>query len=277
MNIIKYIQGLICPKPKDDKALYEELSLCQTKQNDIRLAYNTLQHEYDVLSPSYDKLFKYNDELISKIYKLENPEEKEYPYILGTFIKDNELVTDKYIYNGTVIKQHLTDLLDSSYTSRRIASEIIKKYKFTNDSDIKEVFLKTINYLIREIKYVTNKVQYGSIDIWDNGDLALVSGKGDCDLSTRATIRVLKDIIYQLKLNYDSKDLFLYAGYYVKDDESYGHAWLQFYLNDELYLAEMTRDNIYGHLVKPDTRYIPSFCHNNRVGFEFKSDWDRFL
>jgi hypothetical protein len=256
----------------------DDCSLIQTELKAIKTEFDNILKEYSILEKENDKLKTDIISLSNKITLLGKPViDFDYSFIKGKEISEIKLVTEKFSYFNTNIPQHLTDLLDSSYTSRKIAKEVITNYKLKPTDSVDYITLQTVNHLIKKIKYVTNEIQYGHLDQWDNGDLALISNKGDCDVSARATIRVLKDVLSFLDKDFDVKNIFLFIGMVKTPTQTYGHGWVQIWLNGKWVLCEMTLDTIYKTLKEPTQEYIPYFCHNNRKGFYFQDGWEMFL
>jgi len=181
----------------------------------------------------------------------------------------------KYSIYNIYIPQALTDLLDSSLVSRRIALNF-KNFVGTEEQTIMEV----INWCIKNIYYITNQEQFKKLDLWTNGDTALISNKGDCDISVRAAIRVLKDVIYQNRLSLSPEHIFQMYGYYVDENgDKWGHSWMMIWTSKEFRIYEMTRDNPYPSAIEsePSGSYVPWFCHNNRKGWQQQEGWEMFL
>lgn len=268
IELIKTIfkrQEKYCNHEPEIKALKEKVSILEQNKADLSLINENL-----------------NIDLTNCVYALneaKNPVPEDYSYIPETWtsIPYDFLITKKYTYNNTAIPQHLTDLLDSSYVSREYASECVLQYKFTKDTPIEEILKKVYNKMIYEIKYVTNQVQYGKIDQWDNGDLALISGKGDCDLSARAFVRVLSDVLHYIDHKFSSKKIFMFYGFFNNGKEKFGHAWCQVNVDGVWYLFELTKDSSVSSLERPNGSYEPYFCHNDRVGWYMNKNWGTFL
>lgn len=264
-NLIAKFIDWFCPKGKSYK---EEFESC-TSENKL-------------LSDLNDSIQEQNYILIEELAKVNKllPKETDYSIIpedWEVIIPKELLVTNKYVYYGTNIKQDLTDLVDSSYTSRKIAKNIVNQKNIDKDTSVYQCVLKVYNYLITWIKYEKNQVQYGKLDQWDNGDLALVTKKGDCDLSSRAFIRVLKDVINLVGLDFETKHIFLCIGYYGSGESKFGHAWVQVYLNSKWYLLELTREYTVSRLSTSNTKYDLYFCHNSRIGWKQNDSWQVFL
>ena len=263
-SIIKGIFGYF----KFVKELEQEIKDLNVQIEEGLLINDMLQDEIIKLTEEYNEIMKLLP--LETDYSMIPDDWKEIPI--------EQLVTDKYTYYGVKIEQALTDLLDSSYISRKVADSLIKSYKFTKDTDIKYILLKVYNHFIRDISYITNNEQYGEIDQWDNGDLAIKTRKGDCDVTSRVFIRVMKDILYKLKHDFDTKYFFLCVGYLTQRGKKFGHAWVQVPVDGKWYLFELTKDGTVSSLKTANNdKYDLYFCHNNRKGWYKNINWKVFI
>ena len=265
------IKEFICFLLGCKKDVSEKLDRCKIDLQDTEIALDICSTDNLDLEQDVESLKEEIDDLTIKDFN--------YDFIPDDWrpILPKVLVTDKFHYYGVNIRQDLTDLLDSSHMSREIAKEILRKKKLKSSMPLKDIFLAVYNFLIIHIRYVKNQDQYDKLDQWDNGDLALVSKKGDCDLSARAFIRVMKDVLHYLKINYDSQNMFLVVGMYKPSTKEFGHAWAECYIEENWYLFELTLESKVSRLKKRNRNYTPYFFHNNRKGWYVDSTWSMFL
>lgn len=230
-----------------------------------------------------------NAELKCRILELENQIETYKHQIKYDFIPASwkevvgNVVTSKTQQDGIPLEWDIRDLLNSTVYSRRLAEEIIEQtprdFDTTSDHHFEMLCLNTANKVIELIKYKSNQIQFGKMDVWNNGDTAIVTKQGDCDLSVRVFVRVMNDILDKLKMFEYKKLVFQAVGFYHGSDGSFGHSWAVIFLPNQksFRVIECTLDEPYETL-KPITKiYEMWFCLNFRNVWKQNNNWQRFL
>jgi predicted transglutaminase-like cysteine proteinase len=193
----------------------------------------------------------------------------------------NDVITYKqYLYGcNSGIACDVRDLLNSTYISRMYAKQIIDTYKLTKESKFKEIILNCNNFVVSNITYVTNSIQYGIIDKWDNGDLTLVKQKGDCDLSARAFVRILNDVLTLLDKKEYIRNNFQCIGFVTINGNEFGHSWAEIYDPEESkwYLCELTEDLELSELYDLKKNYIKWMSLNTIEVFYQNPNYVAFL
>ncbi len=222
-----------------------------------------------------------------RIYELENELGCYTKQINYSFIPDGwkkveviDVVTSKTRQDGIDLDLDIRDLLNSTVYSRRVAYEVLdflgpRKKEESEDLYFKNIALEVANRTIVSIEYVTNQSQFNVADKWTNGDSAIVTKKGDCDISVRAFVRVLNDCLDKIKMFEYKKYVFLAVGYFLKT----GHAWGMVYdpVDSEFKLIEATKDTPLTELEKVPYNYDLWFCHNFKNIYYQNEGWKKFL
>ncbi len=160
-------------------------------------------------------------------------EQIDYSFIPSSWEEIGDSVTtDKTQQDGIDLEWDVRDLLNSTIYSRNLADEvigIIDHQDLGYDEYFNILCLGVANLVITKIKYKTNQDQFNVSDRWNNGDCAIVSGFGDCDLSARVFVRVMNDVLDKLKMFEYKKYIFQVIGFLGNNDQYYGHSWAEVY------------------------------------------------
>ena len=244
-------------------------------QEELKLFRTTNELDNLVLE-AYKKL---TTKLQLQLLELTNTEFKEKP-INWTEIQGDTITTKHKVFGSTLpIPIDVRDLFNSTYLTRGLAKRIIKLHKLKPTSTFYKIVLSCQNFLNPYIKYESNMLMYGIIDMWDNGDLAIVKQTGDCDLTSRVFIRVLNDVLDILDKKELKKYNFQVIGMVTFDTEQFGHSWVEVYNPEDKkwYLIETTEDVQYSELRQLEKNYIKEFSNNIYKVYKQKEIYERFL
>lgn len=203
-----------------------------------------------------------------------------------SFIPDNyqeaegEVITNKTMQSGIALNLDIRDLFNSTIYSRRWADEVIDDTFPVEESDSKDEYfnrlcLAVANKTLVQIEYISNKAQFNVSDRWSNGDTAIETLKGDCDLSVRVFVRVMLDVLDKLGMYEYKKYIFQSVGYMAGT----GHSWAKVYdpVSKYFRLIEATKDTPYTELPRISASYDMYFCLNFRKIFWTNDSWKAFL
>lgn len=201
-------------------------------------------------------------------------------------VSDLDVVTNKTIQNGIKVQLDIRDLLNSTVYSRRWADQVIatvgdrkmgslQEDPESLDSYFNRLVLEAANKTVTMINYRTNKSMFNVADRWNNGDCAIVTGEGDCDLSVRVFIRTLLDVLRKQKMFEYMKYVFQAIGYHGKT----GHSWAIVFdpISETFKLIECTKDIAYNELPEVSDNYNMYFCLNFKNIYKLRQDWRIFL
>lgn len=199
-------------------------------------------------------------------------------------IQEGDVLTSKAMLDGIQVFYDIRDLLNTTAYSRILADNVItivgpKQSKESHDQYFNRLTLASANLVIKSIKYVTNKKQFNVSDRWNNGDTALVTLKGDCDLSVRCFVRILNDTLDKLKMFEYKKYVFQAVGFYRKLDKQYGHSWGVVYdpIAKSFRLVEATEDMVYKELKNIPGNYKAYFTLNFKNVWVQYNRWKQFI
>jgi len=197
---------------------------------------------------------------------------------------DIDVTTTKTQEDGIDIKLDIRDLLNTTIYSRRHASEVISKIGLKTDFEsydeyFNRIALAVANLIIESITYRTNQDQFNVMDRWNNGDTALETGLGDCDISSRCFVRIMNDALDYLKMFEYKKYVFQVVGYYTNGKNKYGHSWAMVYnpIKKKFDLIECTLDNALTELPTDNSKYEKYFVLNFKSIFAVNNSWRIFL
>ena len=187
------------------------------------------------------------------------------------------VITNKYEEAGVSIPLDIRDLLNSTVVSRQYAEFILKKLDLAKEPDVvfNNICLAANNVIAMVIKYKTNQAQFEKLDIWFDGDIALVTGLGDCDISARAVVRVINDCLEQLKMYEYKKYVMQVIGFIPQG----GHSWAEIYnpITNKFNLIEATDEYEKKELSETPAFYNRYFLLNNKKVFKINEEWQVFL
>ncbi len=240
---------------------------------------NLLKWFYDLTKARERERIK--DSLIVKLTNELNGFRKQIDYSFipdgWNEVKEKEVTTNKTFLDGIQLDLDIRDLFNSTIYSRRLARDIIEKEIKEDNQDqyFNNLMLRTANLILILIKYKTNKAQFNVTDRWNNGDTALATGYGDCDLSARAFVRVANDVLDELKMYEYKKYIFQSIGFMGK----VGHSWAAVYdpIDKIFKLIESTQDNPYQKLPDVPVYYDLYFCLNFKKIWWKNNRWRQFL
>lgn len=202
----------------------------------------------------------------------------DYSFIPSNWIEiQGDVTTTKYQEANITIPIDIRDLLNSTCISKNVAQQILKQIDLTKtpDEQFVDICLKVNNYLAPLIKYKTNQAQFSMADVWFDGDSTYITKTGDCDLTARFYIRVINDILRQLKLYEYQKYIFLNVGFIPQG----GHAWVTYYnpIKKRWDLIEATEEFIRTELQELPKYYDIYFVHNQNKIYKINENWRVFL
>lgn len=223
------------------------------------------------------------DLLILFIEFLDKVKEIDYSFIPDEWNKvKGDITTTKTMQDNIPVAWDVRDLFNSTVYSRRWADIIItltgSKGIDTTDEYFNRLVLEAANYVISNIEYKSNKSQFNVSDRWNNGDTAIVTLYGDCDISVRVFVRIMLDALEKLKMYEHKKYVFQVVGLYGINDRI-GHSWGMVYdpVNKEFKAVECTEDTAYANLPKVPHYYNMWFCLNYKNIWFQNSSWKCFL
>jgi len=197
-----------------------------------------------------------------------------------TKVKQEDVVTNKTQQDGIALQLDIRDLFNSTVYSRTWAEQVISEVgpmrsRESLDSYFNRLALSAANLVVLNIYYETNQSQFKVADRWNNGDTAIVTKKGDCDLSVRVFVRVLNDVLDELKMYGYKKYVFQCIGIFAK----VGHSWGMVYnpVDKKFKLIECTRDERYNSLPTMPSNYDMWFCLNFKNIWYLNQNWRQFL
>jgi len=195
-------------------------------------------------------------------------------------VRADDVITGK-VYDGAIqLHLDIRDLFNSTIYTRQWADAVLNevgnmKAEETPDEFFNRLALSAANLTLQNINYMTNQAQFSMSDKWTNGDSAIETGKGDCDISVRVFVRTMYDVLARLNMWQYRKYVFQCVGFF----SDVGHSWASVYdpVEEKFKLVECTKDQKLGELPNVPSIYKLYFCFNYSKIFYQKANWRIFL